>query len=285
MKNISLCIVFLLLIFITDRFFAVESIKVAVPEVNANLYKKFIQDKGVGPNDIQDLKSEYSSRIVADIVIISQALKLGGMDVEIEVFVVPNSARERAEAKRGNVVMAGQGHWEDNFDDSVYMTSVVIPDGGFEKGIYCLETNAKLLAIKTLQELQDFIAISIPTWFVDWSTLEQMPLKGLIRTNTKEQIYDLLGKGKVDFTLLEFPPNKDLSIMRYGVKLIPVSGVKVGLKGTRHYMVSKKHPAGEKVFKALDKGIKILKDRGTIQRYYEESGFYQKRFKDWKKLN
>jgi len=41
-------------------------------------------------------------------------------------------------------------------------------------------------------------------------------------------------------------------------KVVAIEGVKIALNDSRHFVVSRKHPYGQKTFIALQKGLKIL---------------------------
>lgn len=63
-----------------------------------------------------------------------------------------------------------------------------------------------------------------------------------------------------------------------------VEGLTIGMNSSRHFMVSKIHPDGEKIFHAIEKGIIILHQKGTIQKALRESGVLNKKALGWKKI-
>ncbi|MCP4321002.1 MAG: hypothetical protein GY787_03950, partial [Alteromonadales bacterium] len=69
-----------------------------------------------------------------------------------------------------------------------------------------------------------------------------------------------------------------------GVHLVPVPDIKIGLQGTRHFAVSKRHPKGKEVIKALDAGIKLMKEQGIVDKAYSDSGFFNEKVKHWNKI-
>ena len=68
------------------------------------------------------------------------------------------------------------------------------------------------------------------------------------------------------------------------VDLTLVPGIKVSFPGTRHFMVSKKHPLGAKVYAALERGLVVLRERGVISMAYRECGFFNEEYAGWTDL-
>ncbi|KAF0233507.1 MAG: hypothetical protein FD177_1621 [Desulfovibrionaceae bacterium] len=235
---------------------------------------------------VSSFNSPLASRIVVTLVLIQKALHLGGLgDVEFEFHVVPNSERERAEVKSGRVVLGSQDYWDYDFDDTVYMSEPVIPNGTFEKGLYTHPTNASMLSVRNRESLKDRSAVIGGTWKGDIAVLQSLNIREVHTVYEYRTIPKFLCLGRADFTLLEFSSNPDMAVSYYGETLIPVPGIKLVLPGNRCWMVSQKHPQGDQVFKALNIGLKRLQQDGTIKRAFNESGFFQKRVKGWRVIN
>ena len=90
---------------------------------------------------------------------------------------------------------------------------------------------------------------------------------------------------RADITLAPFQSNSDMKVHVDDLELVPIPGVKVSLPGSRHWPISKKHPRGEEIYTALEKGISVLQQNNVIQRAYEECGFFHPAVKEWKLLN
>ncbi len=96
---------------------------------------------------------------------------------------------------------------------------------------------------------------------------------------------EMVGRNRVDFLLAPFQVQEDLSFTSRKFKFFPIRGVKVGLSGSRHFIVSRKYPNGEAIAKALDRGISILRQNGTIERALRECGFFNEHVVGWQKIN
>lgn len=253
---------------------------------------------------ISDAKTVYEQRITnqdpyehfdyhgliraeADLVLIWKALNEGGLENVDFIFLESRTlARNIQMVKNGEVVLFAHDLPVGDFEETVFMTIPIIPPRRFEKGIYTIPAHTELLNIKTLEELRNFTAVSSRSWVADWEILENMQLKKLFDTVKYQNMLDMVANERVDFAVLDFPNNEDLNqTLSDGKILTPVPGVKIVLNVSRHFMVSRKHPDGQLVFEALQKGLKILEERGEIERALTECGFYHEKVKDWKILN
>lgn len=214
--------------------------------------------------------------------IFRRAIVQGGLDARFIDFIVPNSARARESIRSGMVVGGGPAVWHAYFEENpseLYESDVLIPDGHFEKGLYALPQ--KLPKIRNSADLRQLTVVSTQTWQVDWSTLERLRFGKRLSVPTKDQQFKMVQSGWADVLLHDFANTPDMSIEIKGVRLVPVPGVKIGLAGSRHFIVSKQHPDGERIFSALQKGLKIMRKNGEIQRAFMESGFYNKTARNW----
>lgn len=247
-------------------------------------YLAFMDNRS--PDQVSTFNSPHASRNVVSLALIQKALQLGGLsDVEFEFHLVPNSERERAEVKSGRVVIGSQDYWDYDFDDTVYRSDPVIIDGTFEKGLYTHPANAAMLSVRRREELKDRSAVIVGTWKGDVAVLRTLEPKEIHEVYEFQTVQKFLEMGRADFTLLEFSANPGMAVSIFGVSLVPVPGIKVALPGNRCWMVSRKHPQGEQVYKALSIGLKKLQQDGTIKRALTESGFFQNRVKGWRVIN
>lgn len=264
-----------------------ERLRIVVPALpnTIKMYEEFTSGQSISVKEITSINEQCCSRPFASLIIIQQALALGGLPVGFEFMLVPNTARMRMAVERGDAVIAAQDLFSTAFTDNVYMSTAVIPEGSFIKGIYTSPGNGPMAEVHTLDSLRRFRAVSASHWLVDWETLERMDLAELRSVPRANLMFAYVNQGKADFTIMEFPRNEDLSRSMEGITLVPVPGIKIALKDSRHFMVSKNHPDGKRVFEALQAGLAIMKKQGRIKRYYTEVGFYNEGVKDWKLLN
>ena len=239
--------------------------------------------------DVDSYRSPHLSSIApVEHVLFRKAVLLGGIDVVFEDLIVPNSARARACVHNGSALSAGNAHWHSYYkelSDHVFESDVVIAQGVYEKGIYVARGKQQQLRIKSRDDLAKLGAVSDKNWETDWATLSDLKPAKLYSAPTRVSQFKMVEAGRADFTLQDFSNLPDLSIEEQGVRLYPVPGVKIALIGTRHFFINKDLPHSRAVFEALQKGLKILKQRGEIDRALQESGITNQTVSGWLRLN
>jgi hypothetical protein len=236
---------------------------------------------------IKEYKGTFVYRPTLDLVLELQALKAGGLDFDFELVPVPNEARARHELIEGNADLAAEADWDSRFAadaDSLLKSDPLVRRGDFEKGIYTLPTNTKLLAITTIDELRQFVGATVGTWTLDVKILSQMNLKGFESAVMIENVFLMIQKQRADFTLVEFSSNPDLSVELGGVRLVPVPNCKVVIDDSRSWIINKKSPNADAILAGIQNGLKILRANGSIARAFSESGFVNPKVATWNRL-
>lgn len=228
-----------------------------------------------------------ASRPVVDLLLQLQALKAGGLDFDFELVKKLNYEQAKIEVIEGRAELSAETIWGDEIaanPNELLKTEEIIRNGEFTKGVYVLSTNAKMLQLTTVEELKDSVGAVVGSWSLDVKTMEQMKLKDLVKTARPEAVFAAIQKKQADFTLSEFSASPDMSTPFGEFKFVPVPNCKVAIMGSRSFVVSKLSPQAEEIHHALTSGLKILRDNGTIERAYKESGFFNPRVADWKRL-
>ncbi|WP_320172444.1 hypothetical protein [Maridesulfovibrio sp.] len=245
-------------------------------------YLSLVKEKGGDPLKITDFKSTFATRPALALLILNQALHAGGMDAEIRFVQFPNLTRCIAEVKRGKIPLLATDMWEDDFDYSVYKTEPFIGRGDFEKGIYTHKDSPLLKAKPDMNELLQLVPLTEMSWTIDIMTLKKMGFPKIETAPRYELLLKMMGKKRADFTLLEFAREPDMLHAINGHKLYPVKGIKVLFPNSRHFMVSKTHPDGKAIYEALERGLKILRQKGIIQKALYQAGLKDERVRNWK---
>lgn len=229
-----------------------------------------------------DLFSSEWLRTTLEFFIVCRALRIGGIDAEYSFKSYPNSARARAELKKGSVAVMIDFPWREfSEDESLYQSIAVLPEGSFAKGIYTRPGHAQLLKVKTLEGLRRFTAVSSISWTHDWAALQRMGVEA-VDVARYVQMGAMVKHARADYFVGEFPGTEDLSQYIDGERFIPVPGLKILLPGSRHVAVSKKFPNSRQIFDALQIGLESMTERGLIKKGYRVSGFFNPAIEDWK---
>ncbi|NDV27282.1 hypothetical protein [Desulfovibrio sp. JC010] len=243
------------------------------------------------PLSDKQLPPEIRTRCIASLMILKNALILGGIDPQLNFLETPNVRREEDELIKGYAVVSSHLFNKSAIDhpkykDKIYISDPVLEDGQFEKGIFCLPGNHKVLNSRSLDDLKK---AGKPLVGIHWSnesdTLAGLGIKEMEKGPTMDCIFRMINAGRADWVPLGFHNSKDLSVQRDGITLVPVKGIKIALTESRHFIVSKGHPDGKRIFEALQKGIKIMRENGLITQLLTQGGFHCRATKDWKIIN
>jgi len=238
-------------------------------------------------DQIQTFKNANAARPVVDLVLELQALKAGGLDFDFELVRALTYEQAKVDVIEGRADLTAETIWDDEIaanSDKLLKTDAIIRNGEFVKGIYVLPSNSELLKLSSAEELRACVGAVVSSWALDVKSMERMQLKGLVKTVTPEIAFAKIQARQADFTLAEFSSSPDMSVEQGGVRLVPVPRCKVAIMGSRSWIVSKASPQADALLEALVAGIRVLRDNGTIDRAYKESGFFNPRVSDWNRL-
>jgi len=262
---------------------AAMHLRIAVTTLVADAFATWTH--GMPVAQITNFGSPHATRGTIDLVLQLQALQAAGQTFDFELRRSADNAGAWHEVMQGYADLYGESWWDAELDsERLIVTSPLIRHGEFEKGIYALRTNERLLHVQSLEDLREFTGATVVSWKVDIRTLQAMRLKRIEQVFKGEHVFSAIAQGRADFTLLEFAATPDMSVTNGGVTLVPVSGFKVPLPGSRSWAVSKRSPHARRLADALERGLQVLRSEGRIERAYRESGFFHPRVVDWKRL-
>jgi hypothetical protein len=236
---------------------------------------------------INAFDNRNASRPVVELVLELQALKAGGLDFDVELVRTLTYELAKTEVVEGRAELMAETVWDDEIaatGEKLLKTDAVIRDGEFAKGVYALP-KSEVLGVTSADGLRAFKAAVVGTWALDVKTIGALNVKAVVTEPTPEMVFMALRRHDADFTLEEFSSRPDLRVERGGVSLVPVPGYKVAILGSRSWVVNAASPAARQILQALSKGEKLLHDNGTIERAFSESGFFNQKVSNWKRLN
>lgn len=238
-------------------------------------YQAFVEDRDI--SSIDSFSGKSIRRDVVDMIIAQQALKLGGFFHTFTYASGKVNFRNTQMLQNGKLLISFDSYWQQDaiaLSDKVYISDAVIRNGEYIAGIYTSPMNSKTLALKKISDFSELTAVSTPKWKTDWYTLEQLPLKKLIREDSWLSMARMVNIQWIDFILIPFYSTPDHSYTQNKIHLVPVKNIGVLLKDSRHFVISKAHPYGEEAFIAINKGLKLMRTRGAIVKAYKEAGFF-----------
>lgn len=284
MRSLLLLLLFPLLIF-PAAVLATE-VPVVVEEKVYNDYIEFLD--GRDPLEIRDFTGPKARRSTIEIVLIQQAFSLGDMPVTFKFEFAPGAERMRRMVLLHGYAMQVNTVWRtavsENSDD-LWISQPFIRDTEFEAGLYTIATREDLLKSGDQIQLEMLKAVSSSHWISDWNTLKELPLKDIVDVPEWRTMVNMVAYKRVDFLLAPFQVTDDLSFTSRDYHFKPIEGVKLGLRGSRHFIISKNYPNSEALNNALNRGLSVLRQSGTIERALKESGFLNSQVAGWTKLN
>jgi hypothetical protein len=243
---------------------------------------------GRQPADIDYYGGPHARRDVAELVLLQQALDLGGFKQRIVFIEEENYFRSIRNTVEGKTLTMGGTIWLQDLDEvkeKVFISQALVRDGEFIVGLYTSPRNRKALASKALAELTPLRVVSSRQWKPDLRALESLGFQHIMYTPNWVNMVRMINAGRVDLTLAPFGLQDNMHISVEGIDLAPVPGIKIMIPGSRHWPVSRKHPLGQEFYTALEKGLQQLRAQGRIERAYRECGFFHSAVTDWVLLN
>jgi len=252
-----------------------EKLTVAVPKNLSHQYIELFNQQQKSALNITDIDKSRLTPSMVQLIIIKQALLEGGLPVVFEFIKVPNEQRAGALLTNGDAVISTFIASEKSQPQVTYKSSTVLESGILKKGVYGLPSNEALMKIESMEDLKSLKGILVSSWNSDIETLENFGIKQLELVPKYQTIFTRIAYRNTDYTLLDFPYNKtpdNKPLIRYhnGIKLYPVPNTAIEIEGDRHFFISKKHPDGKRIFQALEKGLKTMKDEGIIEEYFRQ---------------
>lgn len=261
-------------------------IKVGVPADVLEDYIVFLGDRD--PLKITDYSGYKSRRDVVELVLFQQALALGGETARVIFVAGPTYERIVDEIRGGHLTGSGTSVWDSDLEKTknlFFITDPIIENGQFEAGLYTALSNAKARSADTLEKVRELTAVSNRNWTPDWLTLNAFDLKAVRHIQNWKLMVRNVATQRSDFLLAPFQQTEGMLLQVDDMTLAPIPGLKVGLIGCRHFAISKKYPNSDRIFAALQQGVRLMKKQGTFDKAYTHSGFYNLETKDWLQLN
>ncbi len=260
-----------------------KTITIAVTQRLANLYQKIIEQKQKPIIEFTDTDLIDTTKGFASLVILKQALHNAGLVTSIEFVISPTYKRNQLLVQSGDALLTLSTLREDYTPSGLLKSSVLISSRDMARGIYGLKSNHTLMKVKTIDELKNFSAATNKTWGGDIKALQTIGTTKLDLLFSLRSIFMRIAYRNTDFTLLDLPKGVPEFQRQYKeVTLVPVPGLFINTKTTRHFLISKVHPDSQTVYQSLEKGLEIMREQGLIKKYYRQVKTFPSDLPHWK---
>jgi hypothetical protein len=243
-----------------------------------NNYKKWLGNTKCSA--IESYQNIYATKASTQIMIICKALYLGGVEAQLLLNSMPNYSRSLYEAHKGTIAIPGDSIWQSQIPQAYfYIAPPIFERGEFQKGFFALPekrkeieqkiNSNKLKGITPLQTLRDYSLITSENWIFDLAAIKGLELT-YISTTKAENMCNMIkyGRGDLYFGELIMIGNEKIVFNCNGLILEPIKGIKAAFIESRHFVVSKNIPNSKEIYKALVKGLNILRQTGEIEQAF-----------------
>ena len=246
--------------------------------IRDDVYKDYLNF--VNGRDISTINDFHGGRIrrdVVDMILAQQALELGGFNHHFKYIPGKLNFRNTKMLQKGRLLISFDSYWYSDaltLADDIYVSDAVIRKGEYIAGLYTSPNNKPALSIKTLDDLKKFTAVSTMKWKTDWQTISQLPLKQLVAEDEWLSMARMVDLMWIDLIFMPFHASEDKRFTIDKITLMPVKDVAIVLNDSRHFVISTKHPLGAVAYKAMNDGLKKLREKKLITKAYKEAGFF-----------
>ncbi|AWB65749.1 hypothetical protein C2869_04540 [Saccharobesus litoralis] len=258
-------------------------INVGISKETADVYNAWLD--GGHCTDVDDFSTAYSPRGAAELLIFCKALHAAGLPFELNLLMSGNYARSLLLASSEYLHTTGETIWLKQADKKrFYVSSAIIEDGALEKGIFTRKDHPlqSVAPENVAEQLRSYVGITVNNWIYDWRVLKQVtPL--LMSAPSQSSIHKMINVKRADFCFGEF--NQAMQFELENIPLAIVSGVKVRLSGSRHFVINKSMPNSQQIYSALNKGLEQLRAVGAIKNILQNSGVHHRDTEDWLVIN
>jgi len=256
--------------------------------IESDIYKYAQQVLGEESiESIDNFKHPSCLRDVVEFILVQKAIKLGGLNLEYDFVLGDYDARNIRLIQHGLLLISFDSIWlneASQYEKDVFISDPVIRKNEFYAGIYVAPSKISTLKPKLANGITELSFVTSEAWHTDVKTLTALKPKSLVIEADWLVMAKMVSSGWVDAMLAPFKPTMPFEYTGKNYKIRAIDNFKVALQDSRHFVISKKHPLGKKTFKAIQKGLKQLRQSGDIERAYKECGFLNPIVEDWQEI-
>lgn len=207
----------------------------------------YTHDNFLSCRDLNQLISPHENRRdFIDLLILCKAFDQTKLEVDFEMVKASGYSRAIRISKNGIADMPAETIWNEDIDrDRFYMSLPIIKSGQYQKGIYTLATHPLQNANPLQTDFSKYSAVTVKNWDYDIQALSDLTLH-ITESYSFNHLFYMLNAKRADLTLMSFTALPNMAHYLDDVTLLPIKGVKVAFKSSRHFIVSKKISPCEK---------------------------------------
>jgi signal transduction histidine kinase len=260
-------------------------IRLGVPKDVLEDYQLFLNSRA--NRDIEEFGGMYSRRDVVELAFFIRALETVRPNTEFTLIAIDSYAHGIEQLRQSAISCLATTCWESDliaYAEEICISPPMISDGLSNVGIYTAPHNQLALRCKTLDDFRQLRLVSNRDWSADWNTLKHLGIDNCLDVKTWRQMVYMVSGNEVDALLAPFAIQDEFKIELDDCQLIPVPGLRIALRGSRHFACGKS-PQAVALAKAIFPELNRYLDDGSFIRALEECGFINTLTSSWTILN
>ena len=179
-----------------------QSAAIAVlPDIHRD-YLQFLANRPV--SDLTYYGGDYARRDVIELVLMQQALQLGGFNKPLEFVDEENYFRSIRNLSDGKTLIIAGTLWHQDLieqEDNLHISEPIVKEGQFIVGLYTSPNNQRALSSTSLAQLTILKVATSRQWKPDLETLQHLGFDNFMYTPNWINIARMLNAGRVDLAL------------------------------------------------------------------------------------
>lgn len=245
---------------------------------------------GRDPLSIKDIASVAASRMTIEPLILQIAPVLGGCDCTISYLPYEEHtphARTIEQVRNGFDITHGIAGFTDDsrYTEGIMMSEPILAPEEFYVGFYTHDQREEILGITDVEAIRKLRFAVGRSWEIDNKVLSENALR-VVGADSWDNLIFMIVNNRADVVLQPFIAGNDLAF--YDIysdsTFVPIPNFRMLFGQGRHYIVSKRHPDGEEFMAALNRGLKILREDGTLRRAMIYAGVINEQTESFKEV-
>jgi ABC-type amino acid transport substrate-binding protein len=264
-------------------------IKIAIHQQDLEGYHQLINHQSCG--DVSEYSSFKGQLSNLYFILICQALLRSQFDATFQAVAAPNYRRSIWQVAQGLADISASTYMENQYISpmleagSVSFSVPIIKRGEQVAAYYALPSNAKAMAVTNLEELKK-LRVVIPSSWRHYADIFRDQLGMEVEQVKSEHLFEFLVSGRADFTALRLQGDRSegYAINRHGITLKPITGIKALLNYASYFIVGRNQPHSDAFFQALQKGLRQMREDGTLVKALRQSRVLSDNPEGWKTI-
>ncbi len=261
-------------------------IKIAIHQQDLEGYHQLTSHQSCG--DISDYSSLQGQHSNFYYILICQALLRSQFDSTIQVVPTPNYRRSIWMVAQGLVDISASTYMANQYvtpmleAGTVSLSVPIIRKGEQVAAFYALPSNSKAMSVTNLKELQ-LLRVVIPSSWRHYADIFKDHLGMDVEQVKSEHLFEFIQSGRADFTALRLQGGREsgYTIIKNGIALKPIVGIKALLSYASYFIVGRNQPHSEEFFQALQKGLRQMREDGTLVKALRQADVLSDNPEDW----